>query len=258
MWKWEAEQAKAVLVIVHGAMEHHGRYLSLIDMWTANGFHVVMGDLPAHGTSSRKRGHINSFDEYIQAAEEWVTEAKQYNLPLFLLGHSMGGLIIIRALQESSFKAEGVILSCPCLGVCVPLPAPLRAASKILNVIAPTLQFNSNLTAEMATRNREVRDSMENDSLYLRKVSVRWYSELIKAVKIAHEKVATFPDIPLLIMQACEDRLVDKVRVREWFDKLPTGDKAYKEWDKCYHDLFDEYEKDKVFSFAKHYVEAHL
>jgi lysophospholipase len=258
MWKWEAEQAKAVLVIVHGAMEHHGRYLSLVDMWTTEGFHVVMGDLPAHGTSSRKRGHIQSFDEYIQAVQEWVKEAKKYKLPLFLLGHSMGGLIVIRALQERSFEAEGVVLTSPCLGVCVQLPVPLRAVSKVLNVVAPAMQFHSHLTVEMATRNKDIRDSMENDSLYLRKVSVRWYSELVKAIKTAHEKVDKFPDVPILIMQACEDQLVDKIRVREWFDKLSTSDKAYKEWAKCYHELFNEYEKDQVFSFAKHYLEAHL
>ena len=59
---------------------------------------------------------------------------------------------------------------------------------KILNIVAPKLQFATNLTVEMSTRNHEVRDAMENDSLFLRKVSVRWYSELIKSIEIAHKK----------------------------------------------------------------------
>ena len=66
--------------------------------------------------------------------------------------------------------------------------APLQFASKILNVVAPKLQFATNLTVEMSTRNHEVRDAMENDSLFLRKVSVRWYSESIKSIEIAHKK----------------------------------------------------------------------
>ncbi|MFX3623701.1 MAG: lysophospholipase [Ectobacillus sp.] len=258
MWKWEAEQAKAVMVIVHGAMEHHGRYLPLVDKWTAAGYHVIMGDLPGHGTTSRRRGHIDSFDEYIEAVKQWVKAAQAYKLPLFLLGHSMGGLIVIRMLQETGIEIAGAILSSPCLGVIAKPAAPLQAISKVLNIVAPKLQLASNLTVEMATRNKEIRDAMENDSLYLRKVSVRWYSELIKAVEQAHENIERFPDVPLLLMQACEDKIVDKVLVRKWFDQVSTRDKAYKEWENCYHELFNEYESEQIFAFAHHFAEAHL
>ncbi|MED1919597.1 alpha/beta hydrolase, partial [Bacillus thuringiensis] len=96
MWNYEAEEAKAVIVIVHGAMEYHGRYEAVAEMWNHIGYHVVMGDLPSHGTTSRsQRGHIDSFDEYIVEVKLWVKEARKYRLPIFLFGHSMGGLIVI-------------------------------------------------------------------------------------------------------------------------------------------------------------------
>ncbi|WP_249652278.1 alpha/beta hydrolase, partial [Lysinibacillus sp. D4A1_S13] len=86
-----------------------------------------------------------------------------------------GGLIVLRMMQETKREdVDGIILSSPCLGVLAGPSAPLQAASKILNIIAPKLQFATNLTVEMSTRNHEVRDAMENDSLFLRKVSVRW------------------------------------------------------------------------------------
>ena len=148
-----------------------------------------MGDLPSHGTTSRNRGHIDSFDEYIEEVKLWVKEARKYRLPIFLFGHSMGGLIVIRMMQETKREdVDGIILSSPCLGVVTGPSAPLQFAAKILNVVAPKLQFATNLTVEMSTRNHEVRDAMENDSLFLRKVSVRWYSELIKSIEIAHKK----------------------------------------------------------------------
>ncbi|WP_028399744.1 alpha/beta hydrolase [Ectobacillus panaciterrae] len=258
MRKREAEEAKAAIVIVHGAMEHHGRYLPLADMWTSKGYHVVMGDLPGHGTTSRRRGHINHFDEYIEEVKVWIKEAQAYKLPLFLLGHSMGGLIVIRTLQETGMEVDGVILSSPCLGVLSQPPVYLRVASKVLNVVAPKLLVASNLTVEMATRNKEIRDAMENDSLYLRKVSVRWYSELVKGIKNAYKHQDKFPNVPLLLMQACEDKIVDKTVVRKWFDQLNINDKAYKEWEKCYHELFSEYEQNEVFALAYHFAEAHL
>ncbi|MDM5156927.1 alpha/beta hydrolase [Bacillus sp. DX1.1] len=259
MWNYEAEEAKAVLVIVHGAMEYHGRYEAFAEMWNHFGYHVVMGDLPAHGTTSRNRGHIDSFDEYIEEVKTWITEAKKYRLPIFLFGHSMGGLISIRVMEETKMDdIQGILLSSPCLGVLSVPAAPLRAIAKVLNVIAPKMQFQSHITVEMSTRNKEVRDAMENDSLFLRKVSVRWYSELIKSVEIAHEKIAEFPDVPLLLMQACEDKLVDKTRVREWFDRLKINDKTYKEWPKCYHELFNEYERDEIFTYTKAFTETHV
>ncbi|MDG4656452.1 lysophospholipase [Ectobacillus antri] len=258
MWKWRAEQPKAVVVIVHGAMEHHGRYAELGDKWTANGYHVVMGDLPGHGTSSRNRGHIDSFQEYIDEVLHWIEEAQRERLPVFLLGHSMGGLIVIRTLQETHIPVAGVILSSPCLGVVAQPPAYLRAASRILNRVMPRLRVASNLTVEMATRNKEIRDQMENDSLYLRKVSVRWYSELVKGIALAHTKQHRFPNVPLLLMQACEDKIVDKSTVRTWFDTLKINEKTYKEWDKCYHELFNEYERDEIFAMAYRFTEAHI
>ena len=170
----------------------------------------------------------------------------------------MGGLIVIRVLQETKMDVQGVILTSPCLGVLSTPKLPIRAAAKVLNVVAPKMQFYSNITVEMATRNHEIRDAMENDSLFLRKVSVRWYSELIKAIEVAHEKRNEFPDVPLLLMQACKDKLVDKTRVRNWFDGLGISDKTYKEWPDCYHELFNEYEKDEVFAYAKSFVETHV
>lgn len=258
MWKWEAEEPKAVIVIIHGAMEHHERYRPLADMWREHGFHVVLGDLPGHGTTSRSRGHITNFDEYIIEVSRWIEEAKSYQLPLFLLGHSMGGLIAIRMMQENKVDVNGVILSSPCLGIVSKPPAYLRAMSKVMNVVYPSLLVPSNLTVEMATRNKDIRDAMENDSLYLRKVSVRWYSELLRGMKEASEKQEEFPNVPLLLMQACEDKIVDKTIVRTWFDELNIDDKAYKEWENCYHELFNEYEREEVFTHAFHFTQAHL
>lgn len=131
MWNYEAEEAKAVIVIVHGAMEYHGRYEAVAEMWNYNGYHVVMGDLPSHGTTSRNRGHIDSFDEYIEEVKLWVKEARKYRLPIFLFGHSMGGLIVIRMMQETKREdVDGIILSSPCLGVLAEPSAPPQAASK--------------------------------------------------------------------------------------------------------------------------------
>ena len=142
MWKWEAEgEAKAVVVMVHGAMEHHRRYGWLIEMWRLSGFHVIMGDLPGQGMTTRsRRGHIDSFDEYIFEVKDWIQAAYQFNLPVFLIGHSMGGLITIRLLQQEKLNLAGVILSSPCLGLIHQPPKMTNLFSSCFECSCPELQ----------------------------------------------------------------------------------------------------------------------
>ena len=73
---------------------------AVAEMWNHSGYHVVMGNLPAHGTTSRNRGYP-LFDEYIEEIKLWVKEARKYRLPIFLFGHSMGGLVVIGMMQET-------------------------------------------------------------------------------------------------------------------------------------------------------------
>ena len=260
MWKWEAEgEAKAVIVMVHGAMEHHRRYGWLIEMWRSSGFHIIMGDLPGQGMTTRsRRGHIDSFDEYLIEVKDWVQAAYTYDLPVFLLGHSMGGLIVIRLLQQEELNIAGVILSSPCLGLVQTPSGFLNALSHGLNVVYPALRMNSGLTVEMATRNKDVREADLNDTLYVTKVSIRWYRELVSAMKSAFEDMGKIQDVPMLVMQGGDDKIVNKNVVREWFNAGPLSEKRFKEWQKCYHEIFNEPERDEVFEYAKDFVISQL
>jgi len=260
MWKWEAEgEAKAVIVMVHGAMEHHRRYGWLIEKWRLSGFHVVMGDLPGQGMTTRaRRGHIDSFDEYIVEVKDWVQAAYQYNLPVFLLGHSMGGLITIRILQEEQLNLAGVILSSPCLGLVNEPSKLLKALSLGLNATLPSLRLSSGLTVDMATRNMDVREADVNDTLYITKVSVRWYRELSAAMKEAFVSIEKTQDVPMLLMQGGDDKIVKKDNVKDWFNQVQLSEKRFKEWPKCYHEIFNEPEREEVFEYANDFVKSQL
>ncbi|MEK4177702.1 alpha/beta hydrolase [Aeribacillus sp. FSL K6-1305] len=258
MWKWVSSSPKAAIVIIHGALEHHGRYKWLIKKWQTNGYHVVMGDLPGQGNSSSRRGHVQSFDEYIDEVDRWIREAQSFQLPLFLLGHSMDGLIAIRTLQRNKIPLNGVILSSPCLGILQKPSKALDLLAKGLNIFAPRVRFDSGLTVEMATRNKEIQDINRNDSLYVRKVSVRWYRELLHAIELAFQQLPQFPDVPLFVMQGGEDKIVDKSAVQKWYSQLNLTEKSYKEWEGLYHEIFNEPERELVFQDALRFTESHL
>lgn len=170
----------------------------------------------------------------------------------------MGGLITIRLLQEERLKLAGVILSSPCLGLMKNPPKLLELASYPLNKIAPTLRVNSGLTIDMATRNADVREMDVNDTLYITKVSVRWFRELHQTINLAFEDIKKVQDVPLLVMQGGDDKIVNKVPVKQWFNKAPFTEKRFKEWPKCYHEIFNEPEREDVFDYAKDFVMSSL
>lgn len=256
----EAERPVASIVIVHGACEHHGRYKWLSDMWRSSGYNVVMDDLPGQGTSTRARGHIRSFQEYIDEVDKWIDKAKSFRLPVFLLGHSMGGLVAIEWFKQHENGINGLILSSLCLGLQLKLkPNKLvDVLSKGLNVMAPSLLFESGITPDKATRNKELIEMADNDPLYFTKVSVRWYHELLKAMKSALEPADTFLNIPLLVMQAGTDLIVDKKMTVKWFDQLASRNKAYREWEGLYHEIFNEPEREDVFKAAKAFADQYI
>src|SRR5690606_2148560 len=101
--QWKAASPKGAVVLVHGQFEHSGRYTYAASVLTAGGYHVYSGDLPRHGLSGGLRGHIDRFQHYIDTVASWAAEAREDNpgLPVFLLGHSVGGLIVTRYLQTS-------------------------------------------------------------------------------------------------------------------------------------------------------------
>ncbi|MFC0473181.1 alpha/beta hydrolase [Halalkalibacter kiskunsagensis] len=255
MWKWEVADPRGVVVVVHGAGEHHGRYQWLAQKWNSHGLDVVMGDLPGQGKTRGKRGHIQSFNQYLDSVEEWIEEARIKGLPVFLLGHSMGGLVVIRTLMErNNAMIEGVILSSPCLGLSEPPAKTKELATKIMHRITPALSQNSGIRSELVTRNEDIREQYLKDELRVSKVSARWYQELSKAMRLAHRYPEKFPNIPLFVLQSGEDYVVNKYDVRDWFNQLTLTEKYYKEWDGLYHEVFNEPEREDVFRHAVGFV----
>lgn len=253
-----AENAKGVIVAIHGAFEHSGRYEWLFDRFNYFGFHVVAGDLPGQGKTKGKRGHIRSFTEYIVTVLSWIDEAKKFDLPVFLFGHSMGGLTAIRTVQQHKTEVSGIILSSPALGMKNGLARPVYYASKLLNLATPSLRFSTNIRTNIATRNEGYNAHDVSDPLHIRKVSVRWYHEFEKAISAAFKEMDEYPNIPTLLLQGGVDHLVEVEAVKEWFNGIDTYEKTIKIYDGLYHEILNEPERETVLEEVITFMEKHL
>lgn len=246
MKKMYADDAVGVVVIVHGAFEHAGRYDEIASLFQQQGLHVVYGDLPGQGKSTRRRGHIDRFDQYIDTVSFWLEEAAKFRLPIFLLGHSMGGLIAIRTMEEKHPDIQGVILSSPGLGILNEPRKSVKLVSRVLDAVYPKYKVEAPIVTEKVTRNEQVIEADEGDSLILEKVSVRWYWEFVRAINLAFKRLSDFPDVPTLVVQAGEDMMVDIKETKRWFNQLDISEKSYKEWANLYHEILNEPERDSV------------
>jgi len=134
----------------------------------------------------------------------------------------------------------------------------LNSLTHVLNVVAPEFRVDPGITVKIATRNAEVQDVDRTDTLYIDKVTVRWFRELDDAIKQAFEEIEITNDVPLLVMQGGDDKIVNKIAVKEWFNYAPLSEKRFKEWPKCYHEIFNDPEREEVFEYAKDFVYSQL
>lgn len=259
MWTWHTRHPRGVVVIVHGLSEHHGRYEWLIQQFLAADYHVVMGDLPGQGLSTGRRGHISSFTDYIDVLSAWLDTAFAYQLPVYVVGHSLGGLISIHTMIQRRPAIQAWVVSSPCLGIMSRPPNWLRTLTDYADPMLASyrVRIKKHSYNSDATRNKQQLARDARDPLMVKKVSFHWYNELEKAIEEAFRDVDHVPDSPLMVMQAGDDKIVDKIQAYQWYERLTVPDKTYKEWPGLYHELFNEPERETVFSEVLAFLQRH-
>lgn len=249
MWKWQAEgQAKAVIVLVHSAYEHHFRYSWQIEQWRSAGFHVVMGDLAGHGRSrAAGKPHMVSFSVYEKAIDDMLEAAFDDGVPIFIIAHGFGALLTMGYLSRKHHNVAGVVFTSPWLQL-IKTPSKLSSALPGLHKLTPNMKINHDLKIEDLTRNPEIIEADWSDELYRPVVTVKWYRELQSYMKAMNSGKVKFPDIPVFIHTAEQDRVTDKEAAKNWLKQQELKEFSYKEWKDAYHDLYQEPEREDVFT----------
>lgn len=243
-WRGEGA-ARSVIVLCHGVSEHAGRYRHLVDRLVPAGHHVYGLDHRGHGRSEGPRAFIDSLDNVVSDFDRLVDQARtdEPDLPLFGLGHSLGGAIALQYALEHQDRLDGLVLSAP-LAALEAAPAPVRLVSKVLSRVAPRLGIFA-VDAEGISRDAgEVRAYEEDPLVYRGKLPVRTLAEATRAIETFRERV---PDLtlPLLVMHGTEDRLTPPAGSRMVDERAGSTDKTLRLYDGLYHELFNELPEDR-------------
>lgn len=246
---WEVSRARATLLFIHGLSDHSGRYEGFGDRMADFGFSTFMLDLRGHGYSEGRRGHVRRFGAYLQDLERFRREVQGLTAPgkpVFLIGHSMGGLIALRYIQEYDPPFRGVVLSAPWLGTMVQVPRWKITAAHVLDRALPALPLPAGIPAEYLSHDRSVVERYRHDPLVHGRVTPRLYVETAEAMRLALQQ-SDRVRLPLLFLLAGEDRLVDTRRARAFAGSLIHADVAVRLYPDLYHELFLENEREMVY-----------
>lgn len=252
-------ETRAVVLLVHGLGEHSSRYQHFAEHLTSRGFAVYTLDHYGHGKSDGRMGYVQRFSVYLDGVNALLEQARdeQPQLPLFLVGHSMGGLIAATFLLKNQDAFRACVLSGPALKTDQAPPALLLALNRLLSKLVPTLPMIQ-LDASGVSRDPAVVEAYVNDPLvYHGKLSARLIAELTATMGDTLSRASEIR-IPVNFMHGEKDVLTAPSGSQEMFDNVSSDDKTLKIYPGLFHEIFNEPEKETVLSDMSTWLEAHL
>lgn len=257
-WLPEGE-FKAILLVAHGLAEHSGRYMNVVNHLVPSGYAVYGIDHIGHGKSDGKRMYVERFQDYTKTLKNYFDMIREWQpqKPIFLIGHSMGGLISAAYLLEHQDELSGAVLSGPSIKVPDNISKAMIFVGKMLSIIIPRAGLIQ-LDAEGVSRDPAVIDAYVNDPLVCtRKATARLGAELLKTMQRVTEQ-ATKIKLPIMIVQGSDDKLVDPSGAQLLYNLVGSRDKTIKIYNGFYHEVFNEPEHEQVLNDVKTWIEAHL
>ena len=254
---WPTEgAARGVIVLVHGFAEHMGRYEHVGAHFAKHGFATYALDLPGHGKSEGERHIIRSFAPHLDAIRQLLDEAKKRGpgLPVFLIGHSMGGMLVTLLVVTSQPGVAGVVLSGPALPSGANLGLPSRMMAKF-GKVAPWLPMKP-LAAPSVSRDPEVVAAYKADSLVFRgRLRLGTIRAFVRAAQRIDRDMEKF-SLPLFIVHGSEDALAAPAGSERLIARASSTHKALKVYEGLFHEVFNEPERDTVLNDVTTWLEA--
>ena len=246
-WRPEGEP-KAALAVVHGYGEHSGRYLNLVNYFAPRGYALYAYDLRGHGQSAGQRGHIHRFNEYLSDTDTFLklVREREPNRQVFLLGHSLGGLIVSAYAEEHPGELPGLIMSSAFLQFKIKVPGWKAAVARVMSALNPTMTMPNDLPASWLSHDPAIVAAYDTDPLNHHVATARWFTEILAAQTRTLDRASEL-QIPVLALYAGDDLIGDPAGSALFFERAQLADKTQHRYDGYYHETFNEVEKEIVF-----------
>lgn len=246
---WMPEEAKASLFLVHGLGEHSSRYSHFVQKLVDQDIAVFTFDGRGHGKSSLPKPtvYFDNYEDYLKDINALFGKVKAYfpGIPSFIFGHSMGGGLVAAYTLEYNPEAKGIILSAAALKPADDVSKLLIAASSIVSKIMPKLKVLQLDSTKISHDPEEVRKYDDDPLVYHEAIPARTGYELLRMMKKIESGLKSFKH-PVLMLHGSEDGLTNPKGTEQFFVQISSLDKTFKKYPGLYHELLNEFEKEKV------------
>jgi len=261
---WRTQKPRAALALVHGLAEHAGRYAALAGRLNAAGIDVYAIDLRGHGHAPGRRAWIASFSEYLDDAEALVAHASAQcatqRVPLFLMGHSMGGAIAalyaIERLPQTRVSVAGLLLSSAALAPGRDVPAWMIAASRIISAIWPRFPAMKIDAALLARDPGVVAANRADPLVHHGAIPARTGAQLLDAMKRVEAGRAQLR-LPVLIWHGAEDKLTEPEGSRAFGANVGSPDRTLTIYEGNYHETLNDLDRERVIGAMIDWIDRH-
>lgn len=244
---WAPEAPRAVVLLVHGFAEHSARHASAALHLARRGYAVQTFDLRGHGRSQGKRCFVRVFDEYLDDTGALLLRAQRRwpSQPVFLLAHSLGGLITSLFVIHERSEVSGLILSAPVVRLGRDYSPFKIGASLALGRAFPHLPMVRFKSSSVSRDPVVVRAYEDDELVYHGRTPARTASEIVRAVQRLQASAERI-SVPLLVMHGSQDQVADVDGSRELCERAGSFDKSLRVYDGLWHEIMHEPEKETV------------
>lgn len=255
---WKPERSpRAVMILVHGFNAHSGYMEYPGEQFAANGIASYALDLRGRGNSDGERFYVEEFSDYLGDVHKLVEIARGENpgLPVFVLGHSAGGVIATSYVYEHQDEIAGLV--CESFAFDVGLPHLVQLALQGVGYLAPHLHVFSLNNADFSRDPAHV-ERMNNDPLIAKESQpAETASEMLKAAERLKEHMPNF-NVPVFITHGTEDKATRPAGSQYFYDHAGSADKTLKLYEGHYHDLLADVDKEIVMNDILMWVDERI
>ena len=240
---------RAAILIVHGLAEHSGRYGLTAAALNDAGFGMHAVDYRGHGRSEGRRVHVDDVDDYVADVRAALEEVRRRNpgRPVFLLGHSQGGLIALKFVLDDPAAIDGLVVTSPFLAV-HPASRPsafVRGLARVLLHLAPRHPLPTSIDVRRLSRDTAVGEAYARDPLVSHAASAGWLRAIGRAQRDVRARAPRLR-VPTLLMAASADRLVDPEATRQFAREASADIVEFVWWDGFYHEILNDQGREQV------------
>lgn len=258
--KWSPEaEPKAVILLIHGYAEHSGRYQYFAGHCLNKGYAVYAMDHWGHGQSDGMPGFVPGFSVFHDGVDQLLARAKQDfpDLPVMLVGHSMGGLISATYLLEKQDKFAACVLSGPAVKAAEEPSAFLKIISGFLSRFFPKLGVLELDPNGVSRDPQVVADYLADPLVYNGKMGARLAAEMLGNMTRIQQDAGQI-SLPLLMLHGGKDSLAAAEGSSFLDAHVSSTTKMLKIYPELFHEIFNEPEKDEVLNDMTDWLDKQL